>query len=160
VAVEVDRLWRAVAAGLCGSLAHGALMALKSRAGWLPGFEPYRDLQALLAGLVGTSVDPLVPWLLSYFNGAVVLGFLFGRVHRRLPGRNGALKGAGFGLLIWVVMGVTFFPLIGKGPFATRTGLGLSPTLFSLLMVLAYSITLGVVYAAFDPDRRRGRPRA
>jgi hypothetical protein len=153
MAAGLDRFWRAVAAGLCGSAAHSALMALKSWAGWLPGFQPYKDLQALLTGLAGTSVNPLVPWLLSYFNGAVVLGFLFGRLYRRIPGANGALKGAVFGLFVWVAMGLVFFPMLGKGLFAAQTALGLLPTFFTLLMVLTYSVTLGVVYSTIGPDR-------
>jgi hypothetical protein len=48
---------------------------------------------------------------------------------------------------IWIVMGLTFFPAIGKGLFAADAGLGLKPTIFSLLMVLTYSITLSAVYS-------------
>lgn len=149
--MNFDRLWKSVAAGLCGSVAHSALMALKSRAHILPSFEPYEDLQALMTAFLGTAVHPVVLWVLSYFNGAVVLGFLFGRLFGWLPGRSGAAKGTVFGLAMWVVMGVSFFPAIGKGIFASDTGLGLAPTLFTLAMVLTYSITLGIAYSIFDP---------
>jgi len=149
--MNFDRLWKSVAAGLCGSLAHSALMALKSRAHILPSFEPYEDLQSLMTAFLGTTVHPVVLWALSYFNGAVVLGFLFGRFYRRLPGRSGAAKGTVFGLAMWVFMGVTFFPAIGKGLFASATGLGFAPTLFTLAMVLTYSVTLGITYSIFDP---------
>jgi uncharacterized membrane protein YagU involved in acid resistance len=153
VAVDLDRWWRPVAAGLCGTAAHTVLMALKSWAHWLPGFAPYRDLQAMLAAMVGTSVPAAVPWLLSYFNGSVVLGFLYRAIHRRLPGRDGAVKGAVFGLLGWIVMGLVAFPLLGRGLFATQAGLGLKPAFFTLLMMLTYSIVLGVAYAALERDR-------
>jgi len=142
-----------MAAGLCGSLAHTALMAFKASAGLLPSFSPYDDLQAMLARLVGGAVPPLAVWALSYFNGSVVLGFLFGRVQRYLPARTGAGKGAIFGLGVWILMGLVFFPAIGKGLFAAQTPLGLAPTLFSLAMVLTYSITLGVAYAVFSTQR-------
>jgi hypothetical protein len=65
----------------------------------------------------------------------------------RLPGRSALAKGTVFGLAIWIVMGLTFFPAIGKGLFAADAGLGLKPTVFSLLMVLTYSITLSAVYS-------------
>src|SRR5512141_1766271 len=149
-----DRFWRSVAAGLCCSAAHSGFMALKSWAHWLPTFRPYDDLQAMLAALVGSSVPPAVPWLLSYFNGAVVLGFLFGQLYRRIPGRNGAIKGAIAGVFLWIAMGLIFFPMLGKGLFAANTALGLLPTFFTLLMVLSYSVTLGVVYSVLNPDRR------
>jgi hypothetical protein len=40
-----DRAWRSLAAGLCGNIAHYAVMFLKSWMGWLPTFHPYVDLQ-------------------------------------------------------------------------------------------------------------------
>ena len=154
MAVDLNRIWKSIAAGLCGSAAHTGLMALKSWAGLLPSFQPYDDLQTVLTGLVGSAVHPLVPWALSYFNGSVVLGFLFGHVYRRLPGQTGAMKGIGFGLAVWITMGLIFFPALGKGLFATQTGLGFMPSLFSLLMVLTYSVTLGIAYSIFNPERR------
>ena len=132
-------------------------MALKSWAQVLPTFEPYNDLQALLASLVGNPIHPAIPWALSYFNGSVVLGFLFGQLYRRLPGRTALGKGTVFGLAIWIVMGLTFFPVIGKGFFATGAGLGLKPTFFSLLMVLTYSITLSAVYSMLDLRKETSR---
>ena len=132
-------------------------MAFKSWAGLLPTFQPYHDLQTMLATIVGNSVHPVVPWALSYFNGSVVLGFLFGHIYRRLPGRTGAAKGAIYGLAMWIVMDCIFFPVLGKGPFATQAGLGIVPSLFTLLMVLAYSVTLGVTYSVFKPEQGERR---
>ena len=42
-------------------------------------------------------------WALSYFNGAVVLRFLFGRTYSLLPGRSGAVMEAIFGLIGWIL---------------------------------------------------------
>ena len=152
--MDFSGVWKSIAAGLCGSAAHTGLMAVKSSAHILPTFEPYSDLQALLASLVGSSIHPAIPWVLSYFNGSVVLGFLFGQLYFRLPGRSAPAKGAVFGLAIWIVMGLTFFPAIGKGLFAADAGLGLKPTIFSLLMVLTYSITLSAVYSVLRLRKR------
>jgi hypothetical protein len=87
---------------------------------------------------------------LSFLNGAVVLGFLFGRTYGLLPGRNGVTKGFAFGVLGWIVMGVLFFPWLGRGLFASQAGLGLLPAFFSLLMLLVYSVIMGVVYSALN----------
>jgi hypothetical protein len=141
-------IWKSFAAGLCGSAAHSGLMFLKSRMGWLPSFHPYEDLQQALSQLVGGSVHPLVPWALSFLNGAVVLGIVFGRSYRLLPGRSGAAKGLVFGVLGWIAMGVLFFPMLGRGLFATGAGLGLLPALFSLLMLLSYGIIMGIAFSA------------
>jgi hypothetical protein len=150
--VNFNRIWKMIAAGLCGSAAHTGLMTLKSWAHLLPSFQPYDDLQIILTGLVGSAVHPVVAWALSYFNGSVVLGFLFGQIYRWLPGRSGAVKGAAFGLAVWIVMGIFIFPALGKGLFASQTGLGFAPTLFTLLMVLTYSVTLGIAYSLFTTE--------
>ena len=45
-------------------------------------------------------------------------------------------------------MGLVVFPMLGEGLFATGLGLGIAPALFSLLMLLTYSVTLGAAYGA------------
>ena len=150
MAMNIDRIWRTAFAGLCGSVAHTGLMFLKSRMGWLPTFQPYHDLQIALSQLTGSSVNPLVPWALSFLNGSVVLGFLFGRVYRLLPGSSGAAKGFVFGVLGWLAMGLLVFPALGHGLFATAAGFGVRPAVFSLLMVLSYSVIMGVIYSTLN----------
>lgn len=125
-------------------------MYLKSRLGLLPAFQPYEGLQAALSHLTGGKVHPLVPWVLSFLNGATILGFAFGQLYARLPGRSGTVKGLAFGVAGWLAMGLVFFPLIGLGPFAAGLGLGVEPALFSLAMILAYSLVLGAVYGVLD----------
>ncbi len=143
-------VWRALAAGLCGTIAHSLLMLLKSWAGWLPTFQPYQSLQQTISSLIGSDVHPLVPWLFSFFSGATIVGFLFGQVYRVLPGKSGASKGFVFGLLGWAVMGLVFFPSIGLGVFAANLGLGVAPAVFALGMLLTYSVVMGLVYAALE----------
>jgi hypothetical protein len=143
-------IWKPILAGLCGSVAHSLLMFGKSKAGILPEFRPYETLQMALIRWTGAEVHPLVPWLLSYANGSIVLGFLYGRIHRKLPGSDGLSKGLVFGLLGWAAMGFVFFPLLGLGLFAFGVGLGAAPALFTLAMVLTYSVVLGLAYATLD----------
>ena len=145
-----DRIWKSLATGLCGSAAHSGLMFLKSWMGWLPSFHPYEDIQAALSRLVGGSVSPAIPWALSFLNGAVVLGILFGRLYRVLPGHSGAAKGVVFGVFGWMAMGVLLFPVLDQGLFASRAGLGARPALFSLAMLLTYSIIMGIAYSVLD----------
>jgi hypothetical protein len=143
--MSAGRIWKSLAAGLCGSAAHSLLMFAKARMGWLPSFHPYEDLQQMLSQLVGGSVHPLVPWALSFLNGAVVLGIVFGRVYRWLPGRSGAAKGVVFGIFGWIAMGLLFFPMLDQGLFASQAGW--RPALFSLLMLLSYGVIMGIAYA-------------
>jgi hypothetical protein len=153
-------IWKAAVAGFCGSAAHTLLMYLKSRFGLLPAFQPYESLQAALVHLTGGQVHPAIPWALSFLNGATVLGFCFGRIYAWLPGGNGATKGVTFGILGWAVMGLVFFPLLGLGLFASKLDLGIWPALFSLAMLLTYSVVLGVVYAALNSGHEAAPPRA
>ena len=141
-------------AGFAGTIVHFAFMYAKSRLGILPSFQPYPAFQATLSRWLGTDVPAIVPWLLSFLNGMTILGFLFARLQRLLPGRTGASKGLAFGLIGWLFMELIFFPMIGLGPFAVGAGLGIAPATLSLGMVLTYSIVLGTVYVALDP---RGR---
>jgi hypothetical protein len=55
-----------------------------------------------------------------------------------------------YGVLAWAIMGLVFFPMIGLGLFALQVGPGISPALFSLAMLLTYSVTLGMVYGALN----------
>jgi hypothetical protein len=150
--------WKATIAGLCGSVAHSVLMYLKFRLGLLPSFQPYESLQLALGRLTGTEVHPGIPWLLSFLNGSTVTGFSFGRLYPYLPGHAGAIKGVSFGVLCWLVMGLVFFPLLDLGVFAAGIGLGIWPALFSLAMLLTYSVVLGVVYAALARPRTGYQP--
>jgi len=145
-----DSIWKTIFAGLCGSIAHSLLMYFKSWTGLLPSFQPYENLQTTLSHVTGSAIHPVVPWLLSFLNGSTIISFVFGHVYRWLPGKTGAIKGITYGVLGWTVMGLVFFPLIGLGLFAFQVGDGISPALFSLAMLLTYSIILGIVYDAFD----------
>jgi hypothetical protein len=109
-----------------------------------------RDLQTTLSHLIGSGVNPVVPWLVSFVNGSVIMGFVFGQLYRRLPGTTGAIKGMTAGVLGWAIMGLLFFPMIGLGFFGYQAGLGISPALFSLAMFLTYSVVMGVVYDALS----------
>lgn len=122
--MNIGKIWKSLVPGLCGTATHSCVMFLKSWTGFLPSFHPYEDLQRTLGALVGGSVHPVVPWALSFLNGIVVLGFLFGRIYRPLPGRHGAVKGFVFGVFGWILMGLFYYPALGLGPFAAHAGLG------------------------------------
>ncbi|PDT77697.1 DUF6789 family protein [Bradyrhizobium sp. C9] len=143
-----DKIWRSLAAGLCGNAAHSGVMYLKRWMGWLPTFHPYRDLQHGLSEWLGGAVHPAVPWAMSFVNGTLILGILFRVSYHLLPGHSGIAKGFVFGILGWIAMGLLYFPVLGRGLFASQLGLGSLPAGFSLVMVLAYSVFLGAAYSA------------
>jgi hypothetical protein len=93
-----------------------------------------------------------MPWLLSYINGSTVAGFTFANLYHHLPGNGGPIKGFVAGAFGWFAMDVIFFPLLGLGPFVMQLGLGIWPAMFSLGMMLAYSIVMGLVYEMIDAE--------
>ena len=131
-------------------IAHWLLMVFKARSGLLPTFNPYALLQAMLTRMTGESVNPVVPWALSFLNGFIVISFVFRLLYRWLPGSNGAVKGFVYGFLGWAFMNLIFFPMLGLGVFALNAGLGMSPAMFSFAMVQTYSLVMGAVYGALN----------
>ncbi len=142
------RIWRSLAAGTAGALAHSGLMYLKARFGLLPSFDPYASLQHALAQLTGKDVPPLLPRALSFISGATILGFVFGRIYGVLPGRSGLAKGLVFGLIGWALLGLLLFPMLGLGLFGTATARDLGPALLSLAMLLTYGAAMGTAFGA------------
>ena len=140
-------VWKAAIAGLCGSVTYTLLMLGKAKLGILKSLQPYQSLQIALSYWAGEYVHPLVPWLLSYINGSTAAGFAFANLYRHLPDGSGPMKGFIAGVIGWLAMGLIFFPLLGLGPFATHLGFGLWPALFSLGMMLVYSVAMGVAYS-------------
>jgi hypothetical protein len=114
-------------AGFCATTVHVVLTTLKHRAGILPAFEPYADLQRLLSGMIGRLLEPALSWLISYIDGALILGFLFGRLYVRLPGASALGNGALFGFAAWLGMGLGLLPVVGRGIFARELGLRALP---------------------------------
>jgi hypothetical protein len=143
-------IWKSTISGLGGSAASTALMYFKSRAGILPSFQPYENFHVAVENLIGQDIRPEFLWLISFFNGSTAVGLVFGYLFRYLPGGSGASKGAIFGLCGWLMMNVLAFPLVGLGSFATAIGLGLWPSAFSLAMLSAYSVSMGLVYDALE----------
>lgn len=144
------KIRNAFIAGLCGTVVHSLLILIHSRSGPLPGFQPNEDIQRGLAWLVGTEVHASVAWLLSFVNGAIIWGFVFGQMYRFLPGNSPWLKGAFFAFCAWMLMGLLFFPLVDRGIFAVKLGLGIAPAIFMLVALLAYAVTMSLVYDFLD----------
>ncbi len=137
-------------AGLAGTVAHLLLMFAKDALGVLPGFRPYDEFQRGLSLLVGADVPPFVGWALGFVNGALVWSFVFGRVVRYLPGRAPWEKGLCFASCAWLISGLVFFPLMGRGPFALGLELGLAPAALMAVMLSVYSLALSYAWAALN----------
>ena len=147
-------------AGLGATSVHVVLMTIKHRAGILPDFEPYEDLQRLLSSVTSLSLAPPFSWLLPFVNGALILGFVFGRLFIHLPGRTAFAKGAAFGFVAWLVTGLGLLPLAGRGVFALEIGLGGLPAALMFAMLMPYAIVMSLLYAWLTvPPRTTNSPK-
>jgi len=142
--MRVPPLVAALLAGLSGTLAHLALMSAKGALNIMPEFQPYEALQATLSAVAGRELHPIFLWLLSWLNGALLVGFIFARIWRYVPGQSGFVKGIVFGVAAWLIMGLVAFPMIGLGLFASVYGL--QAIVLSAVMLLIYSATMGSAY--------------
>ncbi len=134
-------------AGFGATMVHAVLMAIKHRTGMLPDFEPYEDLQRLLSSMTARPLEFPFSWLLTYINGALILGFVFGKLFIHLPGRTAIAKGGAFGFAAWLVMGLGLLPLAGRGVFARELGLGGLPAALMFAMLMIYAIVMSLLYA-------------
>lgn len=119
----------------------------------LPGFDPYRDLQAALGSAFGLAADSPASLVLSYVNAALLWGFVYARLHAVLPGRVWPVKGALFGVSIWLLMGFPFLPLVGHSVFAIEAGMGAQPAILMLIMSLAYATLMSLIYERLTRHR-------
>lgn len=129
-------------AGLAGLSVHLALMTVKDSFGILPEFQPYRDLQALLDGLLPGTLG----WAVPYVTGALIWSFAYARLHAFLPGRTALSKAAIFTTFAWLVMATVFFSLAGHGLFGLGLGRGLLPALFMAPMLFGFSLVLALAH--------------
>jgi hypothetical protein len=145
--MRLRNFFSSLLAGFGATAVHIVLMAIKHRFGILPDFEPYEDLQRLLTSITALSFESPLSWLLPLINGALVLGFVFGKLFIHLPGRTAIAKGCVFGLVAWLAMGLGLLPLAGRGFFALELGLGVLPAALMLAMIMIYAIVMSLLYA-------------
>jgi hypothetical protein len=142
----VLRLRNAIVAGLCGMAAQSVLMGGRHWLGILPAFQPYDDLQRLLAEAVGAAWAPTLSWLLPMASGAVVWSSIFAWAYDVIPARTATGKGLVVTILAWLMTGLVILPALGHGVFAVGAGAGGWPALMMLGMLAAYCLTLSLVY--------------
>lgn len=142
----VRQLRNAVIAGLCGMAAQSILMAARRTLAILPAFQPYDDLQRLLAETAGAAWAPALSWLLPMVSGAVIWSSIFAWAYDVIPARSPIGKGLMVTVLAWLATGLVILPALGHGVFAVRTGAVGWPALMMLVMLAAYCLTLSLVY--------------
>ena len=135
-----------IRSGLLGSLfatfAISAIVQMKKATGSLP------DVHLLNAWstLFGEPSDLAVGWIAHLVVSIIVGGIGFALLSTRLPSRSFAIKGAAFGVLMWLLIMLVVMPLAGAGIFAAHQS-GMAP-IAMLVLYLIYGLILGQSYKA------------
>lgn len=139
------KLFRACFAGFLGTIVVTCMVTFASPT--LIGGPS--DIASALARMLGGS------WLagmgMHFIVGTLALPAIYlALVDRRLPG-GPAVRGAAWGVALWMVSQAIVIPMAGGGFFGSATG-GFRAIADSLLGHLAYGLVLGVF--AGDPNER------
>lgn len=131
--------------GVIATFVTSAMVQMKNATGSLPDVQLIRTWSAFL----GEPTHMAVGWIAHLVFGIVIGGIAFALLSPKLPTRSFAIKGAAFGVLLWLAMMFIVMPLAGAGVFASHQS-GMAPFAF-LVLYLIYGLILGKFYSA-EPD--------
>ncbi len=119
--------------------------------GWLvsPGsITAVLSQQVALTGLRWTSFGGLLVTVPLQVIGLLFWAMLYGFVlERRLRG-SPLLRGLQFSMVLWVLIGIVVYPVLGAGLFGVRLNAGWAPALAELVRHAVFGTTLGVLHDA------------
>lgn len=143
-------VFKYVISGLASSALQTVLMALKYKFQLLPDFRPYESIQTHLAESIGYLIPTSWVWVLSFINGTVLIGGLFGILYSRLSNFPIWTRGLIIGFAGWFAIMTVVFPALGYGFFGLETGHGIRPAFIAIMMILTYSLVYSLVYERFQ----------
>lgn len=139
------RLVRGILAGFVATLVISMIMVLRLSAGIIPWYDPIEIMNLAAQDLLSTPDIRLVAWAIHFSVGTLIWGLLFGLLIPYLPGGGDARRGLLFGVVAWLVVMVTVFPMAGSGLFGM--GFGLVAPLSTLLAHVVFGLVIGSMYA-------------
>jgi len=140
-------LGKGILAGLVATGVAAILIVLKDVAGIVPEFN--------LIGILGTMVGspgPVGGWIV-FFAAGIALGLSFAVLDARVeihPGTDEPVRGALFGVLIWLALMLTLMPGYGGGIFGMTFGIGAPITM--LVINVVHGFLSGLVYGKLNPE--------
>ena len=131
---------RLVLGGLIGTMAMTTMMYMVS-----PMMGARMDIAAMLGSMLGGSWTAGLA--MHFINGVLVFPLVFGYLLvSRLPGPP-ALRGALWGVALWLIAQTMVMPMMGAGLFSAAAG-GMVAAVGSLVGHLLYGTILGTVSVA------------
>ncbi len=108
-----------------------AVILLNDQLSLVPQVNLIRDIRHVIQILTGVKTPFLMGWLMHLILGSYVLGGVFAIVFDYLTG-SPAMRGVCFGLVIWLLLMTTVFPLLGHGFLGFGLQLGSTPAAATL----------------------------
>jgi hypothetical protein len=139
---------KGIVAGIVGALALALLMYLKDSAGIVPEVSL---LQAWMK-IAGTASE-MTGWIVFFAINAVVVGAIFAALDAHLERPEGSeefVRGALFGVGLWILTMIFIIPMGGGGSFGMRYGITLPLVMFGALVF--QGLVMGGVYGALRPE--------
>lgn len=140
----IVRLSRGIIAGLVATLVISMFMILRLSAGIMPWYNIVEIMNLTAQSLLGTPNSIVVGWIIHFVVGTLIWGTLFALWAPHLPGSSDTRRGLVFGLVAWLVVMITVFPLAGSGMFGM--GFGLIAPISTLLGHIVFGLVLGATY--------------
>lgn len=138
--VSPGRLARGFGWGVVATLAMSVVMILGTVTGRSP--MPMPVPAAIVGQILGGGLpQPLIALLAAVSH--LAFGGVAGAVLAAIARPVTFLKGLGWGLVLWVVMGLVFLPLVGWGLFGTSIAPQIAVA--TLILHLIYGIVLGLL---------------
>ncbi|MDE3056726.1 MAG: DUF2938 family protein [Bacteroidota bacterium] len=138
--MKQHNFWRALAAGLAGTLVMTIVMFMAPAMG-----IPPMPIGKMLAGFMG--IPEALGWIAHFMIGTgLALAYVY-VFSSKLPG-NSWVRGALYGLIPWFVMQIMVFPMMGAGLFASSTQAPVMMVMGSLIGHVVYGAVVGGVYGS------------
>jgi hypothetical protein len=139
---------KGIIAGIVGALALALLMFAKDAIGLVPEVS----LLAPLMKLAGTT-SALNGWIVFFVINALFVGAVFAALDAHLERPEGSeelMRGALFGVGLWVLTMIFLMPMAGAGAFAMNYGITAPVALFAAQLI--QGMVMGGVYGALRPE--------
>ena len=139
---------KGIIAGVVGAIALALLLFLKDTIGLVPEV----NLLTPLMKLSGTT-SVMTGWIVFFVINALLVGAVFAALDAHLERPGGGeelLRGALFGVGLWVLTMIFIMPMAGAGTFAMRYGMIAPVVMFGAQVI--QGMVMGGVYGALRPE--------
>ncbi|MGQ0742489.1 MAG: DUF6789 family protein [Alphaproteobacteria bacterium] len=139
---------KGIIAGIVGALALALLMFVKDAA----GLAPEINLLASYMKIAGTD-SQVTGWIAFFVINALIVGAVFAALDAHLERPEGAeelVRGALFGVGLWLLAMIFLMPMAGAGAFGMRYGITAPAVIF--IAQIIQGMVMGGVYGALRPE--------